>query len=242
MKKGNGVGKSFIVMKTINIAEILLSPDLGSRAQARGFRRFVDDYFSGEAVTIDFSGVQFSSRAFMDEFYNLFLAPAVLSESRVGVDVEVVNMPDDIAAILASVVRTNTHPRVASSSNVEVPVREFKIEENPSVGIFWYDSGSHSLFGVRRQEVTPAQIETAACDGLPFIIYPETNEEVWQQEKFPGDYARIPRGRVSWVVNRFVVLVGSWARPIEDELTVLLQSEFSLPSLELVYDGHWDVV
>lgn len=67
---------------------------------------------------------------------------------------------------LAFVVRTNTPPRVASSSNVEVPVREFKIEENPSVGIFWYDSASHSLFGIRKQEVTPAQIETAACDGL----------------------------------------------------------------------------
>ena len=113
-------------------------------------------------------------------------------------------------------------------------------EENPSVGIFWYDSGSHSLFGVRKQEVTPSQIETAACDGLPFIIYPETNEEVWQQEKFPGDYTRTPRGRVSWVVNRFVILVGSWARPIEDELTTLLQAEFSLPALELVFDEHWD--
>lgn len=227
-------------MKTINIADILLSPDLGSRAQARGFRRFVDENYFGESVVIDFSGVQFSSRAFMDEFYNLFLAPAVSSDSKV--EVEVANMPEDIAAILASVVRTNTHPRVASSSNVEAPMREFKIEENPSVGIFWYDSASHSLFGVRKQEVTPSQIETAACDGLPFIIYPETNEEVWQQEKFPGEYARTPRGRVSWVVNRFVVLVGSWASPIEDELTVLLQAEFSLPSLELVFDEHWDVV
>lgn len=226
-------------MKTINIAEILLSPDLGSRSQARGFRRFVDENYSGEQVMIDFSGVQFSSRAFMDEFYNLFLLPAVLSESKV--EVEVANMPDDIAAILASVVRTNTQPRVVSSSNVKAPVREFKIGENPSVGVFWYDNASHSLFGIRKQEVTPAQIETAACDGLPFIIYPETNEEVWQKEKFPGDYARIPRGRVSWVVNRFLVLVGSWARTIEDELTVLLQAEFSLPALELVIDEHWDV-
>lgn len=228
-------------MKTINIAEFFLSPDLGSRAQARGLRRFVVENYSGEAVMVDFSGVQFSSWAFMDEFYNLFLSPAVSSESRVGVEEEVANMPDDIAAILASVVRTNTHPRAASSSIVEVPVREFKIEENPSVGIFWYDNASHSLFGIRKQEVTPAQMEAAACDGLPFIIYPETNEEVWQQEKFPGDYARTPRGRVSWVVNRFVVLVGSWARPIEDELTALLQAEFSLPSLELVIDEHWDV-
>ena len=28
---------------------------------------------------------------------------------------------------------------------------------------------------------------------------------------------------------------------LEDELTVLLQAEFSLPSLELVIDEHWDV-
>ena len=80
-----------------------------------------------------------------------------------------------------------------------------------------------------------------ARDGFPFIIYPETSEDVWKQEQFPGDYARTPRGRVSWIVNRFVVLVGSWARPIQTELTALLQSEFSLPSIDLVFDRHWDV-
>ena len=223
-------------MKTTKIADFL-SPDLGSRAQARGFRRFVDENYSGDAVTVDFSGVQFSSRAFMDEFYNLFLAPAVSSEAKV--EVEVANMSDDIAAILASVVRTNTHPRVVSSSNVEAPVREFKIEENPSVGIFWYDFASHSLFGVRKQEVTPSQIETAACDGLPFIIYSETNEDVWQQEKFPGDYARTPRGRVSWVINKFIVLVGEWARPVEAELSLLVENEFALPCFEFVFDRHF---
>lgn len=84
-------------------------------------------------------------------------------------------------------------------------------------------------------------MEASTCDGLPFIIYPETNEDVWQKERFPGDYARTPRGRVSWVVNRFVVLVGSWAQPIQDELTALLQAVFFLPSLELVYDEHGDV-
>ena len=184
---------------------------------------------------------RYSCRAFAAQGVEPEKVDRILEAGRMA-PTAVNKQPDDIAAILASVVRTNSHPRVASSSNVEAPVREFMIEENPSVGIFWYDFASHSLFGVRKQEVTPSQIETAACEGLPFIIYPETNEEVWQQEKFPGDYVRTPRGRVSWVVNRFVVLVGSWARPIEDELTVLLQAEFSLPSLELVFDEHWDVV
>ena len=58
---------------------------------------------------------------------------------------------------------------------------------NPSVGIFWYDSASCALFGVRKQEVMQAQIEAVSCDGSPFIIYPETNEEVWQQEQSQGD-------------------------------------------------------
>ncbi len=141
---------------------------------------------------------------------------------------------------------TLTQPKrsATSASKLEKELSSSKVmnnRANPSVGIFWYDTASRSLIGVRKQEVTPAQIETAACDGLPFIIYPETNEEAWQREKFPGDYSRTPRGRVSWSVNRFVVLVGSWARPIEDELTALLQAEFSLPALELVIDEHWDV-
>lgn len=110
-------------MKTINIAEILY-PDLSFRAQARGFRPFVEENDVADGVMVDFSGVKFASRAFMDEFYNLFLSPAVSSESKVVV----ANMSDDIAAILESVVRTNTHPRVASSSNLEGPVLEFNIK------------------------------------------------------------------------------------------------------------------
>lgn len=112
---------------------------------------------------------------------------------------------------------------------------------NPSIGIFWYDPKAHALFGVRKEELTPDRIESAATDGLPFLIYPELNREVWDQENFPGDYAQTPRGRVSWIINRFIVLVGTWAQPIQQDLTTLLQQEFSLPSLTLVFDEHWDI-
>lgn len=115
------------------------------------------------------------------------------------------------------------------------------VNKNPYVGIFWYDPGAHTLFGVRKEELTPEHMESAARDGLPFIHYPSYNRDVWDQENFPGDFAHTPRGRVSWTVNRFVVLVGSWARPIQEELTALLMQEFSLPSLDLVFDKHWDI-
>ena len=100
-------------MKTINIAEIL-SPDLGFRALARSFRQFVEEnYAAEEVVTIDFSGVRFASRAFMDEFYNLFLSPSGADSSRLKV--EVVNLPASVAAMLEAVVRSNTQPRVHSA-------------------------------------------------------------------------------------------------------------------------------
>ena len=59
--------------------------------------------------------------------------------------------------------------------------------------------------------------------------------------RFTGDYTQVPRGRVAWNVNKFIVLVGKWAEPIQDELTELLEQEFSLPYFEFVYDHHWDL-
>ena len=84
------------------------------------------------------------------------------------------------------------------------------------------------------------------------INYPQLHRQVWAKEyfraqanhtktKFKGDYTQIPRGRVAWTIDRFIVLVGHWAEPIQDELTELLEKEFSLPYFEFVYDEHWDL-
>ncbi|MBO4417849.1 MAG: hypothetical protein J5801_07020 [Bacteroidales bacterium] len=34
----------------------------------------------------------------------------------------------------------------------------FFVEQMPSVGIFWYDPEDHSLFGVRKKELTPQMV------------------------------------------------------------------------------------
>lgn len=125
-------------------------------------------------------------------------------------------------------------------------------EQMPCVGIFWYDPVEQTFFGVRKQEVTPKMAEEAALKGVPFINYPHLHRQVWAKEhfraeakqeetKFTGDYTQVPRGRVAWNVNKFIVLVGQWAKPIEDKLTELLEKEFSLPYFEFVYDHHWDL-
>ena len=125
-------------------------------------------------------------------------------------------------------------------------------EPMPAVGIFWYDPEEHDLFGVYKKELTPRMIEDAAEKGLPFINYQTLHRQIWQKQylhalahheptKFTGEYAQVPRGRVCWCVDRFVVLVGSWAKDIEDELTTLVNKYFALPCCEFKYDEHWDL-
>lgn len=141
-----------------------------------------------------------------------------------------------------------------SKSEREALMAELRSYEEPmpAVGIFWYDPEEHDLFGVYKKELTPKMIEDAAEKGLPFINYQTLHRQVWQKQyfhaithneptKFVGDFTQIPRGRVAWSVNHFVVLVGSWAADIEDELTDLLKTYFALPSFEFIYDRHFDL-
>lgn len=125
-------------------------------------------------------------------------------------------------------------------------------EPMPSVGIFWYDPVEKNFFGVGKQELTPKMIEDAADNGIPYINYPTLHRQVWKKEyfralathtptKFKGDYTQVPRGRVAWAVDKFVVFVGQWATEIEPELTELIEKEFALPYFEFLYDEHWDL-
>lgn len=107
-------------------------------------------------------------------------------------------------------------------------------EQMPCVGIFWYDPANHSFFGVRKKEITPQMVEEAAGKGSPFISYPDVQGEL------SADDSRLA-GRVVWSIDKFIVLVGKWAEPIQEELTELLEKEFSLPYFEFVYDEHWDL-
>ena len=107
-------------------------------------------------------------------------------------------------------------------------------EQMPCVGIFWYDPAEHSFFGVRKKEITPQMVEEVAEKGDPFISYPEMQRELSVNESSMC-------GRVVWSIDKFIVLVGEWAKPIQEELTELLEKEFSLHYFEFVYDEHWDL-
>ncbi|MBR4564485.1 MAG: hypothetical protein IKO26_08540 [Paludibacteraceae bacterium] len=59
--------------------------------------------------------------------------------------------------------------------------------------------------------------------------------------KFCGDYTQVPRGRVAWNIDKFIVFVGQWAKDKEEELTELIEKYFALPYFEFRYDEHWDL-
>ena len=91
-----------------------------------------------------------------------------------------------------------------------------------------------------------------ADKGLPFINYPKLHRQVWKEQyfralsqhkptRFTGDYTMIPRGRVAWSIDKFVVFVGKWAEDKEEELTKLIEKYFALPFFEFIYDEHWDL-
>ena len=84
-------------------------------------------------------------------------------------------------------------------------------EQMPCVGIFWYDPEEHFLSGVQKEELTPQRVQKEAAKGVRVISYPSVVEE-----KNP-DF----QGRIIWSVDKFIVLVGKWAEPIQEELTEL---------------------
>lgn len=101
-------------------------------------------------------------------------------------------------------------------------------DQMPCVGIFWYDPVDRSFLGVRKKEITPQMVEAADEKGSPYISYPEVEGEL------SADGSRLA-GRVVWSIDKFIIQVGKWAEPIQDELTYLLEKEFSLPYFEFVY-------
>ena len=110
-------------------------------------------------------------------------------------------------------------------------------EEMPSIGIFWYDPKDHSLFGVGKKELTPQMVEESRAKGVDVIEYPLSTLNF----QLSTISAQVPRGRVAWNIDKFIVLVGRWAEPIQDELTQLIQDTFHLPYFEFVYNNHWDL-
>ena len=100
-------------------------------------------------------------------------------------------------------------------------------EPMPSGGSFSFDPVQKSLFNVRKMELTPQMIEDARAKSIQIIESPDQ----------PRDHT-VLGGSVRWNTDKFEILVGHWAEPILDELTSLVEKEFSLPYYGFVFDEN----
>lgn len=107
-------------MRTIDIAQII-SSDLKSRMRAQDIKLMIENS-EVDAVVMDFQGVKFATRSFIDEFYNLFLKKSEVNTFSV----ELINVPSDIKAMLDAVSRTQVRANVIPSQSQEVFFKDVK--------------------------------------------------------------------------------------------------------------------
>lgn len=82
----------------------ILSAELKSRYAVNDLLLYIQNTGS-ESVVVDFAGVKFATRSFVDEYYN------VIMKSQSSIKIETVNIPEDIQVVFDIVQRTQNKPK-----------------------------------------------------------------------------------------------------------------------------------
>ena len=124
----------------------------------------------------------------------------------------------------------------------------FENQEDPKVGIFWYDEAKDELFGVTAVNAGELSFNAHGIKTIGTL-----NKAWWkkQQERakakkqhtsiFMRDYTQLPRGRVFQRQDgTFELMCGSW---INEHIAGLVKDEFYLwqVPLEVIVDIHWEI-
>ena len=86
-------------MKTNIDITTILSADLKSRYAVNDLLLYIQNTGS-ESVVVDFAGVKFATRSFVDEYYNIIM------QHQSDIMIETMNIPEDIQMIFDAVQRT----------------------------------------------------------------------------------------------------------------------------------------
>ena len=98
--------------------------------------------------------------------------------------------------------------------------------EDPKVGIFWYNPQRNELFGVVALSLDDPEINNL------------------NTSKYIGAYEDKPRGRVFFKDNKFIITVGSWINENDNYRAIdLVEETFDLTNedTEIVVDSHWEI-
>jgi hypothetical protein len=126
--------------------------------------------------------------------------------------------------------------------------------EDPKVGIFWYNPDNESLFGVVALSLSDNNVTNCPLGQTCKILHKkkwsiEFNKLKFKERKentypFDGPYENKPRGRIFYKNNIFYIVVGDW---IYDGLNYqaidLIEETFDLTNenTKIVVDSHWDI-
>ena len=124
----------------------------------------------------------------------------------------------------------------------------FDSQNEPQVGIFWYDVDADELFGVSKEYASELPFNSKGLKTVKAL-----HKTWWQKQKnkaiskgkdpgiFKKDYTLIPRGRVFQTSDGvFQLMCGKW---INDHIKNLVAEEFELSgvSFETIVDVHWEI-
>lgn len=128
-------------------------------------------------------------------------------------------------------------------------------DDEPKVGIFWYDPRHNDLFGVRSHRVSD-YLKPNARSEFGSISCSEMHEDVWKKEfhrqkyknnglgPYVGAYEMTPRGRIFYNPDNeeFTIAVGSWIEQYPQAVK-LIEEEFNLKNTKhsVKTANHWDI-
>ena len=124
----------------------------------------------------------------------------------------------------------------------------FANQDEPKVGIFWYNEDTGELFGISKIEASELQFN---YNGLKTVK--TLHKSLWLKQKnravskgkdpgiFIKNYTQVPRGRIFQKKDGvYQLMCGSW---INEQIVDLVKEEFDLKNvqIEVKIDGHWEI-
>ena len=126
--------------------------------------------------------------------------------------------------------------------------------EDPKVGIFWYNPQRNELFGVVALSLDDPEVTSSGnCKTCRIlhkkkwaVEYRKLKFKEKKENTFPyiGAYEDKPRGRVFFKDNKFIITVGSWINENDNYRAIdLIEEVFDLTNedTEIVIDPHWEI-
>ena len=121
-------------------------------------------------------------------------------------------------------------------------------QDDPKLGIFWYNEEKDELFGISSIYSDEAQFN---LNGKKTVKTLHKSWWIKQREKlkarkqslgiFAQDYTMIPRGRIfQFSDGHFELMCGKW---INDHIVEMVKDEFNLHgvTLSITIDEHWEI-